>query len=103
MWYIYSLAFDSAMDLDTGLNYGMKYIAIDTNFLKGMTPKDKRRIINYFENKYKVDVFESNYDELNKKGLVNEDKSIDGILLLIEDTKIIFSNNYLKVQNLNQD
>ncbi|WP_105616416.1 peptide ABC transporter substrate-binding protein [Vallitalea okinawensis] len=96
MWDIYRIALDSAMDIDPALNHEMKYIAIDSNSLKEMTLKDKTRIFTYFENKYNVDVIEASYEELKAEGLVNKDSSIDGVLLSIESSRIIFSNVYLE-------
>jgi len=90
---IYTLAFDSFMPLDAGLNSDMKYIAIDMTGLN-LSAQDKTTILDYFK-KYKVTVMEASFNDLKQKGLFDEKSLLlDGILLSIKkvdlksDTKV---------------
>lgn len=84
IWKICSLALEAGVEMDPGLNDGMKYIAIDFTSAINFSPKDKQRVISYFYNRYQIDVIESSYEELRANGLVGDDNSIEGILLSID-------------------
>ncbi|KJS82230.1 MAG: hypothetical protein JM58_15345 [Peptococcaceae bacterium BICA1-8] len=75
------------MDLDKGLNGGMKYIAIDFTQLQELTSEEKNNIINSLE-KYDVPVMEATFEELKKQGMYNENTmSIEGVLLNINEVE----------------
>ncbi len=88
---IYSLALDSMMPIDEGLNGDMKYIAIDTSSLKDATEEDKKYILKYFE-KYKVQVMEGSFESLNGQGMVKEGNYIEGVLLKVENIDFSLTN-----------
>ncbi|MED4355153.1 hypothetical protein P9265_23170 [Schinkia azotoformans] len=52
---IYSVALDSIMEQDEALSSNMEYIAIDMSNFEELDENDKKEIINYFKEKYKVD------------------------------------------------
>lgn len=82
---IYSIALDSFMELDEGLNGEMEYIAIDMSNFEGVDERDKKEIISYFEEKYNVEVMDATLDQLKEDGLFHTDTmSLDGVLLRIE-------------------
>lgn len=83
IWKICSLALESGVEMDPVLNDGMKYIAIDFTSAIDFSPKDKERVLSYFNNKYQIDVIESSFEELRANGLVGDGNSIEGILLSI--------------------
>jgi len=85
---IYSLALDSFMPLDKGLNHDMKFIAIDTSTLKEATGDDKKQVLDYFK-KYGVEVLDASLEELKERGLFEEKKmALDGILLRIKSIDV---------------
>lgn len=89
---IYSVALDSMMDLDEGLNGEMEYIAIDMSNFYGIDDHDKKVIFSYFEEKYDVEVMDATFDQLKDKGLYHLDTmSLDGVLLRLEKF-VILSN-----------
>ncbi|MGG3843796.1 peptide ABC transporter substrate-binding protein [Anoxybacillus kestanbolensis] len=92
---IYSVALDSIMEKDEALNSEMEFIAIDmSNFDDELSEKDKKEIINFFKDKYKVDVMNATFDELKEKKYYNPDKmALDGVLLRIEKIDFKFNNN----------
>lgn len=90
---IYSVALDSIMELDEGLNGEMEYIAIDMSNFEGLDEYGKKEIFSYFEEKYNVEVMDATLDQLKEKGLFHEDTmSLDGVLLSI-DKFVVLSNN----------
>ncbi len=85
---VYIAALDSLVNLDEGLNGGMKYISIDTSTLKHLRESNKSELLKYFQN-YDVEVMDASFDELKEKGLFNEETlSLEGILLSIDDIKM---------------
>ncbi|MEY2194232.1 peptide ABC transporter substrate-binding protein [Neobacillus sp. BF23-41] len=92
---IYSVALDAIMEKDEALSSEMKFIAIDmSNFDNGLSKKDKNEIMNFFKDKYKVDVMDATFDELKEKGYYNPDKmSLEGVLLRIEKMDFKLNNN----------
>lgn len=92
---IYSVALDAIMEKDEALSSEMKFIAIDmSNFDDGLSAKDKKEIMIFFTDKYKVDVMDATFDELKEKGYYNADKmSLDGVLLRIEKMDFKLNNN----------
>jgi hypothetical protein len=91
---IYIIALDSIMEKDESLSSGMEFIAIDMSNFDELSKKDKKEIINYFKDKYKVDVMDATFDELKEKGYYNPDTlALDGVLLRIEKVDYKFNNN----------
>ncbi|WP_078548513.1 peptide ABC transporter substrate-binding protein [Litchfieldia alkalitelluris] len=90
---IYSLALNSIMERDTGLNGGMDFIAIDMSNFDELDQRDRKQIVTFFEDTYKTEVMISTFEDLQEKGLYNEETSIlDGILLRIEKVDFKFNN-----------
>ena len=92
---IYSVALDSIMEKDEALSSDMKFIAIDmSNFDDGLSEKDKKDIIIFFKDKYKVDVMDATFEELKEKGFYDPDKmSLTGVLLRIEKVDFKWNHN----------
>ncbi|MFJ7731430.1 peptide ABC transporter substrate-binding protein [Lysinibacillus sp. NPDC097231] len=91
---IYSVALDSIMEQDEALNSDMKYIAIDMSKFEEVDESDKEGILSYFKKKYKVDVMDATFDQLEEKELYNPDTmSLDGVLLRIDKVDYKFNNN----------
>lgn len=91
---IYSVALDSIMEQDEALSSNMEYIAIDMSNFEELDENDKKEIINYFKEKYKVDVLGATLEQLKEKGLYNPDTmALDGVLLRIENVDFKFNNN----------
>ena len=91
---IYSAALDSMMDLDEALNHEMKFISIDMSNFEELDENDKEDIINYFEEKYNVEVMNATFEQLKEMGLFNPDTmSLDGVLLRIEKVDFKFNNS----------
>lgn len=81
-WNAYCLAFDKNIEIDQGLNSGIKYIAIDIDSISEINEKDKTKILDYFK-KHNIEVIDESFESLEKKGMV-KDGTIDGLLLSIE-------------------
>lgn len=93
---IYSIALDSIMKEDEGLNSDMQYIAIDMSNFEEVDESDKKEILNYFKEKYKVEVMDATFEQLEEMGLYNSDMmSLDGVLLKIEKVGFKFNNKIL--------
>ena len=87
---IYSIALDTIMD--GALNSDDEFIAIDMSNFENFDESDKEDILSYFKKKYKVDVMDATFEQLQKKGLYNFDTmALDGVLLKIE--KVDFESN----------
>lgn len=92
---IYSMALDSFMSLDSGLNSNMKYIAINTKTLKESTEEDKKKILDHLK-KYNVEVIDASFEDLKEKGLFDsETHSLEGVLLEIDSLKITFNKEVI--------
>lgn len=86
---VYSVALDSFMPLDEGINGDMKFIAIEGNTLKYLQTDKRNNVLKNFE-KYKVKVMDASLEELKKMGLFNEKQLyLEGILLSVEDITIL--------------
>lgn len=84
------------MKEDEGLNSDMEYIAIDMSNYEEVDESDKKEILNYFKEKYKVEVMDATFEQLEEKGLYNSDMmSLDGVLLKIEKVDFKFNNKIL--------
>lgn len=91
---IYSIALDSIMEQDEGLSSDMEFIAIDMSNFEEVTDIDKEEILNYFKEKYKIEVMDATFEQLKGKGLYNpETLSLDGVLLRIEKVEFKSNNN----------
>lgn len=91
---IYSVALDSIMEQDEGLSSDMEFIAIDMSNFEEVTDIDKEEILNYFKEKYKIEVMDATFEQLKGKGLYNpETLSLDGVLLRIEKVEFKSNNN----------
>ncbi|MGM0830352.1 MAG: peptide ABC transporter substrate-binding protein [Bacillota bacterium] len=93
---IYTLALDSIMEKDKALNIDMEFIAVDMSNFDGINEEQEKAILNYFKDKYKVEVMNATMDELEEKGYYNPDTlALDGVLLRIEKVDYKFNNNVL--------
>lgn len=90
---IYSIALDSMMELDPGLNSNMEFIAIDMSNFNDLNEDDKDDILLFFKEKYEVDVMDATMEELKEKGLYNpETTALYGVLLEIQS--VDFKSNH---------
>ncbi|MGE7835460.1 peptide ABC transporter substrate-binding protein [Viridibacillus arvi] len=89
---IYCVALDAIMETDKSLNDGMKFIAIDMSNFDAVNEKQKKSILDYFEDKYKVKVMDATFDELKENGYYNED-TLDGVLLTVQKVNFNVKNN----------
>ncbi|MGP4042487.1 peptide ABC transporter substrate-binding protein [Gracilibacillus sp. D59] len=108
---IYSIALNTIMERDKGLNDGIEFIAIDmSNFDKWnaqpLTDEEREGIISFFEDQYNIKVMNASYENLKEKGLYNSETMVlDGVLLKIEkvdfvnDTEIIFQGSKTRAGN----
>lgn len=88
---IYTVALNSIMEEDQGLNRDMAFIAIDMSN-NDIDESSKENILNYFEETYKVEVMDATFEQLKEMGLYNPDTTaLDGVLL--EITKVEFQSN----------
>lgn len=93
---IYSVALDSLMKQDEALNSDMEYIAINLSNSEEVDENDKKEILNYFKEKYKVNVMDATLEQLEENGLYNpEIMLLDGVLLKIEKVDFKFNNKIL--------
>ncbi len=91
---IYSIALNSIMEKDEALSSNMEFIAIDMSNFNGLVETDKKEILNYFKDKYKIEVIDATFDELKAKGYYNPDTmALEGVLLTIEKVDFKFNNN----------
>lgn len=84
---IYTIALDSTMTADDGLNSGMEYIAIDMSRMEGLKAGDRQQILDHFK-KYNVEVLEATYEQLkaNPQRMNKDGDSLKGILLAVQST-----------------
>jgi len=93
---IYSVALDALMQQSEALNRGMEFIAIDMSNFEGVDESDKEQILSYFKEKYKVDIMDATFEQLQEKGLYNSDTmALDGVLLEIEKVDFKFNNEII--------
>lgn len=84
------------METDKALNSNMEFIAIDMSNFEEVNEKEKKVILNYFEDKYKVEVMDATMEELEEKGYYNPDTmALEGVLLRIEKVDFKFNKNVL--------
>ncbi|MDR7077029.1 hypothetical protein J2Y03_002052 [Neobacillus niacini] len=89
---IYSIALDAMMEKDQALNSDMEFIAINMSNMTELSSQDKEEIIDYFKEKYKVEVMDADLEELKEQGLYDSEKmAIRGVLLSFE--KVIYKYN----------
>ena len=72
----------------TGINNTDKYLAIDTSKMVNLTPDDKTRLIKEL-GKYKLQVLNKTRDELEKEGYLQGLNFENGLLIIIEDKKMM--------------
>ena len=84
---IYGLALDAFISLGDGLTDKMKYIAIDMSNLKDISEEDKDQVLRHFS-KYDVNVMDITLEQLEKEGRVKDARSLEGILLRVENSEI---------------
>ncbi|MEK5482556.1 peptide ABC transporter substrate-binding protein [Viridibacillus sp. FSL R5-0888] len=89
---IYTIALNAIMETDKSLNDDMKFIAIDMSNFDALNEKQKKSILDYFEDKYKVKVMDATFDDLKEKGYYNED-TLDGVLLTVQKVNFNVKNN----------
>jgi hypothetical protein len=90
---IYSVALNSIMEQDEALSSDMEFIAIDMSNFDDVNENDKKEIINYFSEKYKIEVIDATLDELKEKGLYNPATSVlNGVLLRLDKVELNFNN-----------
>lgn len=83
--YGYIVALEALIEEDEGLNGGMKFIAINTKTIPGITDSEKKIILDYFK-KYNVEVMDADFETLKGMGLFDENTmSLEGILLSFEE------------------
>ncbi|KMY49936.1 hypothetical protein [Peribacillus loiseleuriae] len=91
---IYSVALDSIMEQDEALSSDMEFIAIDMSNFDEVNETGKKEILNYFKEKYKVEVMDATFEQLKEMGLYNPDTmALDGVLLRIAKVDFKFNNN----------
>lgn len=91
---IYTVALDAIMEQDEMLSKDMEFIAIDMSNFEDVDEVSKEGILSYFKEKYKVDVMEATLEQLNEKGLFNEETLVlDGVLLRIKKVEFKFNNH----------
>ncbi|WP_338472869.1 peptide ABC transporter substrate-binding protein [Niallia sp. XMNu-256] len=91
---IYRIALNSIMEQDEALSHDMEYIAIDMSNFEKVVESDKKEILSYFKDKYKVDVMEATFEQLKEKGLYDPEKmALDGVLLRLEKVEFKSRNN----------
>ena len=85
---IYTLALESLMEEENGLNSDMKYLAINFKTLSNIDENDVSMIMKYFA-KYDVEVLDESFNSLNDKGMVFESNYIEGVLLEVTNVEVI--------------
>lgn len=84
------------MQKDKELNSDMEFIAFDMSNFDGVNEEQKKAILNYFKDKYKVEVMNATMDELEEQGYYNSDtQALEGVHLRIEKVDFKLNNNVL--------
>ncbi|MCT4544463.1 MAG: hypothetical protein N4A63_13030 [Vallitalea sp.] len=91
---VYSIALDSFITVDEGLNSDMEYIAINSQTLSNASDEDIIKIKDYFI-KYEVEIIDESFNILSEKGMVKKGNYIEGLLLEITDVNIISDNKVI--------
>lgn len=90
---IYSVALDSIMKEDPGLNDAMEDIAIDMTNLDDLSEKEKEEISSIIQKEYEVDAMIATFEELKEKGLSNADiGKLYGVLLKLDKVEFKLNN-----------
>jgi len=93
---IYIIALDSIMEKDKALNKNMEFIAIDMSNFQDINKMQKEEILNFFNDKYDIDVMDATFEELEEKGYYDPNTlALDGVLLRIEKVDFKFNNDVL--------
>lgn len=59
-----------------------------------MNERDKEEILNFFKEKYKLEVIYATFHQIQEKGVVDRDTmSLDGMLLKIDKFELKFNRN----------
>lgn len=91
---LYIIALNAIMETDESLNNDMEFIAIDMSNFDEVDEKQKNSILDFFEEKYKVQVMDATFDELKEKGYYNQDTMVlDGVLLTVQKVYFNVKNN----------
>ena len=97
---IYSEALTSSMEQDEGTSGDMEYIAIYMSNFDEVSDSEKKEILKYFKDEYKVEVMGATLKQLHEKGLYDSSTLVlDGVLLRIEkidfkrNTKVLFEGS----------
>lgn len=95
---IYTVALDSFVPEAKYLE-NKSYIAIDmsSSFFDSISQEGKQQILDYFKNKYNMEVMNASIDTLKEKGLANKYGTLSsngkrGLLLFINDVKFKSEN-----------
>lgn len=83
----YLLVIDHLITYGSGLSNRDKYLAIDTTKMVNLTPDDVIRLVKSLE-KYNLQILNKPLDELEKEGFLQGHRMKDGLLIIIEDTKM---------------
>lgn len=84
----YTMVIDKLYMEDSGLNDGIKYLAIDTSLMVNLTDDVKKaELLKQLKN-YGFIVLDTTFEELEKKGYIHDLYFKEGILFRIEDEPI---------------
>ncbi|WP_419394091.1 peptide ABC transporter substrate-binding protein [Cytobacillus praedii] len=93
---IYTIVLNSIMEKDPALSRDMEFIAIDMSNFEELNNEQKREILNFFKEKYKVITMDATFGELEEKGYYNPiTMTLDGVLLRIEKVDFKFNHTIL--------
>ncbi len=84
----YMLAIDTIYEKDPALNHEIKYLAIDTRKMNYLSERVNQELRNYLS-KYKLDILETNYEELKSLGFIQDGSFTEGILITIDDSNSV--------------
>lgn len=85
----YLAIIDDIWQEDTGLNYGIDSIAMDTTGWIELNAHQKETILTKLKAEYEMEIIEGTFDELEEKGLIDKDQLLfsNGVLIVINDMK----------------
>lgn len=94
---MYCIALNAIMKEDEALEDGMEFIAIDMSHFDELDREEKDRILQFFEEKYKKNVMDATFEELEEQGLYDhETMSLDGILLEIDEIEFKYKTIFIE-------